>query len=399
MRIGTSSVVVAAFVGPGTVLTCAIAGLKYGYALGWVLLFAVGATFVLQSYAAALGILLGKGLGEAIRSFAERPAIRMVLFGLVILGLWVGSAAFEMGNLMGAAIGIQVLSGGEQLAREFILGLGVLAGLILLLQLHRLIHFFSWMVVGMAGLFMIAVLLLPVQWGKAVEGLFLPTVPEGSLVTIVALLGTTIVTYNLFLHASVTRAYWKNWANKPEAFRREWVSMAVFLLIGGLVSYAIMLVGAAMRPHVKEVSQVQELAILLEPVGGAIARYLFGLGLFAAGITSAVTAPMAAASGIQEILSPTRQPDSRFFRGIWLSVLGAGLFFGLLGWSPIQAIIAAQAANGVLLPLMAGFMVFLVRKYAMQILPQWYHILGYTVVGICAVLGGRMLWWVWTQLQ
>ncbi|MFQ5571473.1 MAG: divalent metal cation transporter, partial [Rhodothermales bacterium] len=100
MRFGTSSLVVAAFVGPGTVLTCATAGLDFGYDLAWVLLFATGATFVLQSFTAGTGILAGRGLGEAMRDATHRPASRAVVFGLVVLGLWMGTAAFETGNLV-----------------------------------------------------------------------------------------------------------------------------------------------------------------------------------------------------------------------------------------------------------------------------------------------------------
>ena len=57
MRLGTSSIVVAAFVGPGTVLTCASAGVQFGYSLGWVLIFSTLAVFVLQSFTAGTGIL------------------------------------------------------------------------------------------------------------------------------------------------------------------------------------------------------------------------------------------------------------------------------------------------------------------------------------------------------
>jgi Mn2+/Fe2+ NRAMP family transporter len=113
MKTGTSSLIVAAFVGPGTVLTCATAGVGFGYGLGWVLLFATAAVFVLQSFTAGTGILAGKGLGEAIREAADTPVRRGVMFTLVVLGLWVGCAAFETGNLIGAASGVQVVLGLE----------------------------------------------------------------------------------------------------------------------------------------------------------------------------------------------------------------------------------------------------------------------------------------------
>ncbi len=398
---GTSSLVVAAFVGPGTVLTCAMAGIRFGYELGWVIVFAIGATFVLQSFSAATGILTGMGLGEAIRYYLVRPLPRFIVFTLVILGLWVGSAAFEMGNLMGAAAGIRTILL-PSISIPFsllVLVLGFVAGVLLLLRLPQVITVLTCFVLLMSLLFVVELFFLPVDGTRALKGLLIPRIPEGSLVTVVALLGTTIVTYNLFLHASATHRFWRQGVNRWEAFRAELRHMAVFLPIGGLISYAIMATGAVLGYTGSiQVKEVADLAVLLEPVGGVLARVFFGLGLFSAGITSAVTAPLAVASGIQELFNwPESSRDWRF-RGVWLSVLLAGMGFGLLGWSPLQAIIAAQAANGLLLPLMAGFMVYLTARSVRRHLPGWYFGLGYLVVGICAVLGVRMLLWVWQQI-
>ncbi len=398
---GTSSLVVAAFVGPGTVLTCATAGIRFGYDLGWVILFAIGATFVLQSFSAATGILTGMGLGEAIRYYLVRPVPRFIIFSLVILGLWIGSAAFEMGNLMGAAAGIHTILQPEKTLSFslLVLVLGISAGLILLLRLQQVIVVLTGLVILMSMLFVLELFLLPVDWRQALAGLLLPRIPEGSLVTIVALLGTTIVTYNLFLHASATQRFWRYAANTWGAFTSELVHMGIFLPLGGLISYAILVTGAVLgHGGGVQVKEVADLAVLLEPVGGMGARLLFGLGLFAAGITSAVTAPLAAASGIQELFDWQGGSRDWRFRGLWLSVLLAGIGTGLAGWNPLEAIIAAQAANGILLPLMAGFMVYLTEKSVGSRLPGWYLKLGYVIVGVCAILGGRMLFWVWNQI-
>ena len=92
-RLGTSSLVVAAFVGPGTVLTCASAGVRFDYSLGWVLVFSAVAVFVLQSFTAASGILARQGLGDALRDLAQTPVVRGLVFTLVVLGLWVAVRA------------------------------------------------------------------------------------------------------------------------------------------------------------------------------------------------------------------------------------------------------------------------------------------------------------------
>ncbi len=397
MKFGTSSLVVAAFVGPGTVLTCATAGVDFGYSLAWVLLFATAATFVLQSFTAGTGILAGKGLGEAMREATHRPAGRMVVYGLVVLGLWIGTAAFETGNLVGAAAGIETVFEGR-IGRGWVIGgLALVAGLVLLLNLRVLTQVLAGLVALMSVLFIATMLLAPVDWGAAARGLLTPSLPAGSLVKVIALIGTTVVTYNLFLHASAAKRYWAG--EKPErAWRRELTGMAVFLPAGGVISLAIVMAGATLSRTGAEVSAVAELAPLLEPVAGSAARALFGLGLLAAGVTSAVTAPLAAAAGIREIFDWPDDPRHWRYRAVWLSVLLTGLVFGLLGRNPLEIIIAAQAANGLLLPFIAGFVLYITARQHAVTLPRWYVGIGVLVTVVCAGLGARTLWWVWTQL-
>lgn len=397
MKLGTSSLVVAAFVGPGTVLTCATAGVRFSYDLGWVLLFATGAAFVLQSFTAGTGILARQGLGEAMRSAITQKTQRNIVFGLVVLGLWIGSAAFETGNLVGAASGMETVFRMEGAMPWFIIGLGLIAGLVLLLDLRVLTQVFGVLVGAMSILFIATLFIAPVDFGAAFRGLVTPSLPEGSLLTVVALIGTTIVTYNLFLHATAAKRYW---ADEPSetAWRRELTGMAIFIPVGGLISWAILMAGATLFNTDAEVGSVAGLAALLEPVAGTAARTLFGLGLLAAGITSAVTAPLAAASGIREIFDWSDDPKDWRYRAVWISVLLTGLFFGLTDLSPLTIIIAAQAANGLLLPFIAGFVLYLTYRQQAVRLPRWYFGIGVVVVLICAGLGGRTLWWVWTQL-
>ncbi len=393
MRLGTSSLVVAAFVGPGTVLTCASAGLRYGYALGWVLVFAVASVFILQSLTAGTGILARKGLGEALREVGATPLRRVLVYGLVVLGLWVGCAAFETGNLVGAAAGLELVLGVR--GRWLVGSVAVLAALLLLLDLRVIMRVLTALVAVMGGLFVAVLFLVPLDVRALRAGLLVPRVPPGGLVTVIALLGTTVVTYNLFLHASATKGYWKD--EVPDrAWRRELLGMAVFLPIGGLISLAILAAGAVLHGEGTAGVTVPELARLLEPVAGSAARYLFGTGLLAAGLTSAVTAPLAAARGISELFG--WQPGRPASRLVWASVIGTGLAFGLTGLSPLRLIVAAQAANGLLLPLVAAFVLYLTYRQRLVALPRWYLVAGAVVLMICAVLGGRTLLWVWSQL-
>ena len=398
MRTGTSSLVVAAFVGPGTVLTCASAGVDFGYALGWVLVFATIAAFVLQSYTASTGILARRGLGEAIRAELDDRRVRRGATGLVVLGLWIGCAAFELGNLIGAASGITALLDLSFDLRWLVAGLSLSAALILLLDLRILIRVFAVLVIGMSALFLVGLAFAPVDWSAALTGLVVPRVPDGGLVRVLALVGTTVVTYNLFLHPSAAKAYWADRDDRQTAWWGELRGMALFLPLGGLVSFSILAAGATLSGSTSGVENVGAFASLLDPVAGSFASVCFGLGLFAAGLTSSLTAPLAAAAGICEVFGWSSEPDGRAYRAVWGSVLATGFVLGLVGWSPLPAIVAAQAANGLLLPLIAAFVLYLTLQQDVVSLPLWYHVIGGAVVLLCGGLGLRTLWWVAQQM-
>ena len=398
MKLGTSSLVVAAFIGPGTVLTCATAGLNFSYHLVWVLLFATAAVFVLQSFTAGTGILAQKGLGEAIREEATTPVRKAFMFSLVVLGLGIGCAAFESGNLAGATAGLRTIFGYSDTASWMVILIALLSGALLLLEVKRLVQILAGLVAVMSILFVASAFMAPVDWGAAFRGMFVPSVPPESIVTVIALIGTTIVTYNLFLHPSASKTYWAH-ESQAKAWRSELYGMAIFIPLGGLISIAVLLAGASLGQETTSPGNIAEFAGLLEPVAGSAARYFFGFGLLAAGLTSAVTAPLAAASGISELFG--WEPSNKNFKylSVWLFVVVAGLFFNLTSISPLNIIIAAQAANGVLLPVIAAFVLYLTYRQRDVDLPAWYLALGGIITIICGGLGIRTLNWVWNQLS
>lgn len=156
-KLGTSSLTVAAFVGPGTVLTCATAGIDFGYVLGWVLLFSVGATFVLQSFTAGAGIWSRLGMGEALRVYTERSPIRWIVSALVVLGLWAGTAAFETGNIAGAVAGVSSLTSGLLPRSVLVLLIGLFAAAALSMQLQMVIKLLAGLVALIPSLSRVAI--------------------------------------------------------------------------------------------------------------------------------------------------------------------------------------------------------------------------------------------------
>ena len=110
-NIGPGPLVAAAFIGPGTVTVCTLAGINFGFGLLWAMVLSIVATVVLQEMAARLGIISQKGLSEVIRSQVSNPLLRTLAITLILSAIVVGNAAYEAGNISGSILGLESLFG------------------------------------------------------------------------------------------------------------------------------------------------------------------------------------------------------------------------------------------------------------------------------------------------
>ncbi|MCG6119640.1 MAG: divalent metal cation transporter, partial [Blastomonas sp.] len=108
-RPGPAMLVTAAFIGPGTVTACASAGIGFGYALLWALVFATVSTIILQNMAARVAIVTGQGLAEAILAAASSPPVRWAMAALIFAALGIGNSAYQAGNISGTGLGLALL--------------------------------------------------------------------------------------------------------------------------------------------------------------------------------------------------------------------------------------------------------------------------------------------------
>ena len=138
---------------------------------------------------------------------------------------------------------------------------------------------------------------------------------------------------------------------------------AISIGLGGLVSILILSTAASsLFRSGLEISSAADMARAIEPAFGEAARYLIGIGLFAAGLTSAITAPMATAFALSEIIGGDEDRKSKLFRGTALFVVVVGAAISLLGVRPISLILIAQYANGLLLPIIAAFLLYVMNR-------------------------------------
>jgi Mn2+/Fe2+ NRAMP family transporter len=182
---------------------------------------------------------------------------------------------------------------------------------------------------------------------ELLTGLLIPRTPVGSTVLVLGLVGTTVVPYNLFLGSALAR--------DNELGEMRW-GLGVAVIGGGVISIGVLVVGSVLGGGL----EYERLAAVLDRRLGQGAGTSLALGLFAAGFTSAITAPLAAALAARSLLAGADDrkwvPTSTRFRAVWLGVLLAGMAFGVADVRPVPVIILAQAFNGLLLPLVAVFL-------------------------------------------
>ena len=362
---GPGLIVTAAFIGPGTVVTASRAGLATGYQLLWVVVFSIVATGVLQAFAARLGIHRGCGLARHIHDSARNKWWKWPITVLVVAAIGFGNAAYQTGNLSGASLGLQSLCGGSMAA--WITAVSLFAGGLLLVGEQTLIkRTLVVMVVVMSSCFVLACCLAQPDLSAVVAGLW-PRVPDGEINLALALVGTTVVPYNLFLHSSTSAKQWKNEVNKV-AIRQATADTWLSIVIGGLITASILVAVAAIpADETNSTLLVEQIIARLEEVLGGLGPIVFGCGLFAAGLTSAVTAPLAAAYAVTGILGRAEDESGWSFRLISAIVLAFGAASGIaFSRSPAQTIVLAQVANGLLLPVSAGILLWSSRRNLKQ---------------------------------
>ncbi|MBE6933137.1 MAG: divalent metal cation transporter [Ruminococcaceae bacterium] len=399
-EVGPGAVVAAAFIGPGTVTSCFTSGASYGTTLLWAILFSTISVIIMQSMASRLGIVTQKGLGEALRAKYTGKATRIFLAILVISAVFIGNVAYETGNVSGAILGIQAIHpvfDTSTMKIVLALVLGVVAFVLLYSGSYKYIEkFLTGLVVVMGLIFLVCAFAAKPDWAAVLKGLFVPSVPEGnrSWMTVAALMGTTVVPYNIYLHASSSAKKWNN----PEAdIATSNLDSVLAIGLGGIISLAIIICASVLQNNAELAKAAtvdgKAMAMSLQPLLGSWATVIFGIGLFAAGFTSTITAPLSAAFASSGILGWGEDMKKFRFKIIWIIVLVFGIVATCtLGKSPQEIILFAQAANAFLLPITGVLLLIacndkkLMGKYKNGIV---INILAIIVIGVFLFIAAR----------
>ncbi|SDL05001.1 Nramp family divalent metal transporter [Lacicoccus qingdaonensis] len=355
-EIGPGAIITASFIGPGTVTTATRAGAGFGFALLWAVIFAIVATIILQEMVARIGVVTKQGLGENIRELFDNKILKFASVYIIMIAVAIGCAAYISGDLLGTSLGVSYLFDVPENIVAPILGV-----IILILALtggykivEKLMIFF---VILMGIIFVTTMFIAGPDILELLQGAFVPGIPSGSILMVIALIGTTVVPYNFFIHAQTASEKWGD-TDKLSDMRFDTILM---ISAGGLITAAILITAGALIQGT-EVTSVVELAAPLEPLMGGLAPIFISVGLFAAGFSSAIASPMGAAATVSSFMHWKGGFQNRKYKLIFAIVIIIGIITSAIGFEPLEVLLIAQALNGIILPLIAIFIMIVINK-------------------------------------
>mgnify|MGYP001447368014 FL=1 len=359
ITVGPGVMVAAAFVGPGTVTTASVAGASSGVSLLWAVAISVLATIVLQELSIRSALSTNQDLAPLIRQFGHDRGWGVPIALLILCSVGLGNAAYQSGNLAGAAMG---LSGATPVRFvHAVLVTGSFSAGLILVDRYRLLERAMLILVGLMTCLLtgLAVACLPEL--MTAHRQVVSNVHAFDATVVLALIGTTVVPYNLFLHATAVRHRWSGIA-LADALRKARMESAGAIVVGGVVTAAIMIVATVVIAGDTSRPALEALQVGIDQRFPDIGRWAMGAGLFAAGLTSAIAAPVAAGWAVCGVMGWNTSSGSKAFKGVALMVLAVGMLFAIFAARPVALIVLAQATNAVLLPFVALVLLAIVNS-------------------------------------
>lgn len=390
--IGPGLLVTVGFIDPGNWASNFAAGADFGYSLLWVITLSTIMLIVLQHNVAHLGIVTGLCLSEAATKYTPKWVSRPIL-GTAVLA----SISTSLAEILGGAIALEMLFHipviwGALLTTVFVV-------IMLFTNSYKRIERAIIAFVSIIGLsFLYELLLVEIDWPLAARSWLVPSIPQGSLLVIMSVLGAVVMPHNLFLHSEVVQS--REYSRQDDASIRrllkyEFYDTLFSMGVGWAINSAMILLAAAtFFANGVEVEELQQAKSLLEPLLGSQAALVFALALLMAGISSTVTSGMAAGSIFAGMFGESYHVKDIHSRvGILLS-LGMALVVILFIENPFQGLIISQMVLSIQLPFTIFLQVWLTssrRVMGPYVNSRWSTWVLYTMAVVVSVLNIALL--------
>ncbi len=384
--IGPGLLVTVGFIDPGNWASNLAAGSDFGYSLLWMVTLSTLMLIILQHNVAHLGIASGLCLSEAARIYLKPKYSTGLLSTAVIASI---STAFA--EILGASIALNLL---------FHIPINIAAlislAIILLLVFRNSYRRIETIIIGFVSIiglaFIYELTLVNIDWGAAATAWVTPSIPDGSLVIVMCVLGAVVMPHNLFLHSEIIQS--RQWNTQDDKIIKRQLDYELFdtlfsMIIGFAINSAMILL-AASTFHKSEiaVTELEQSQQMLKPLLGNAAAIVFGIALLFAGIASTVTASMAGGSIFAGFFKePYNIKDSHSKLGVLITLIPATLLIFVIS-NPYQGLILSQMLLSIQLPFTIFLQIYLTssKKVMGKYVNKWYTTLMLLVIGTIVVL-------------
>ncbi len=312
---------------------------------------------ILQHNVAHLGIATGYCLSEAATIY-----LKPVWSKFILTSAMMASISTSLAEILGGAIALEMLfdvpiTAGALLTTIFVA---------IMLLTNSYLKIEKWIIafVSLIGLsFLYELSLVDIDWGAAAIGWVTPSIPEGSMIIIMSVMGAVVMPHNLFLHSEVIQS--RQWNRKDEKIikkqlRFEFTDTLISMLIGWAINSAMILLAATtFFKNSTPITELQQANHLLEPLLGSNAVVVFAVALLFAGIASTVTSGIAAGSIFAGMFNePYDIKDNHSRLGVAISLLIALALIFFIS-NPFQGLIISQMILSIQLPFTIFLQVYL----------------------------------------
>jgi len=345
------------FIDPGNWASNIAAGSDFGFTLLWMVTLSTIMLIILQHNVAHLGIATGLCLSEAATKHTPTWVSRSIL-GTAMLA----SVSTSLAEILGGAIALEMLFGIPIPAGAILVVIFV--GVMLFTNSYALIEKIIIAFVSIIGLsFLYELSLVEIDWVQAGISWVVPSIPEGSILIIMSVLGAVVMPHNLFLHSEIIQS--RQWNLEDDAVIKkqldyEFVDTLISMLVGWAINSAMIILAAAtFFTKSVQVNELQQAQSMLGPLLGNNAGVVFAIALLFAGIASSITSGMAGGSIFSGIFSePYDIADNHSRLGIALSLITALLLIFVIG-NPFRALIFSQMILSIQLPFTIFLQIYL----------------------------------------
>jgi manganese transport protein len=355
--IGPGLLVTVGFIDPGNWAANIATGSGFGYTLLWIVTLSTVMLIILQHNVAHLGIATGYCLAEAATVYAGRKISRIILSFATL-----ASVATSLAEILGGAIALQMLfrvpiKAGAVLVTAFVL---------IMLFTNSYSKIEKW-IIGFVSIiclsFLYELFLVDVDWVATGISWVKPSIPKGSMLLLMSVLGAVVMPHNLFLHSEIIQS--RQWNLEDEKIikrqlRFEFTDTLLSMIVGWAINSAIIILAAStfFRNNIK-VEELQQAKSLLEPLLGTNAGVVFAVALLFSGIASSITSAMAGGSIFSGMFTePYNIKDNHTRTGVLVSLLGALMIIFFIG-DPFRGLILSQVFLSIQLPFTIAIQVYL----------------------------------------